>query len=222
MTILVIEDEQKLVDILKKALSSERYGVDVAMDGEDGLAKAMKNNYDMIILDIMLPKKDGIEICQELRKLGIHTPVIMLTARGALTDRVIGLDAGADDYLIKPFGLEELFARIRAVLRRRKISSSLIYKIDDLVMDTKKHEVTRNGKVLKLTPKEYRLLNILMRQHGEVLTRQKLIEEAWGPDFIEENNDLNVHIRYLRSKVDGKDQKILIHTVRGVGYVLKE
>ncbi len=222
MTILVIEDEQKLVDILKKALSSQRYGVDVAMDGEDGLVKAMKNNYDMIILDIMLPKKDGIEVCQELRKLGIHTPVIMLTARGVLADRIIGLDAGADDYLVKPFGLEELFARIRAVLRRRKISSSLIYKIDDLVMDTKKHEVTRNGKVLKLTPKEYRLLNILMRQHDEVLTRQKLIEEAWGPDFVEENNDLNVHIRYLRSKVDVKNQKPLIHTVRGVGYVLKE
>ncbi len=222
MTILIIEDEEKLVNILKKALTGERYGVDVAFNGEDGLVKAMKNNYNLIILDIMLPKKDGIEVCKELRRLEVHTPIIMLTARGVVADRVLGLDAGADDYLVKPFGLEELFARIRAVLRRRKISSSMIYKIADLVMDIKKHEVTRAGKLLSLTPKEYKLLDILMRQHGEVLTRQKLIEEAWSPDFKEENNELNVHIRYLRRKIDGKNQNPLIHTVRGVGYVLKE
>ncbi len=222
MAILIIEDEKKLVDILKRALKGERYSVDVAYDGEEGLEKAMKNNYALIILDIMLPKKDGFTVCKELRQHEIHTPIIMLTARGSVDDRVTGLDVGADDYLIKPFGLNELFARIRAVLRRPKTTESNITKVADLIIDRKKHEVTRAGKVISLTPKEYKLLDVLISNHGEAINRRKLIDHAWGPAFEETNNELNVHIRYLRSKIDGAKNKPLIHTVRGVGFMLKE
>lgn len=222
MTILVIEDEKKLLDILKRALKGEHYTVETAEDGEEGLQKALKNNYGLIILDLMLPKKDGMEVCLELRKSQIHTPIIMLTARGIVEDRVRGLDIGADDYLLKPFEMSELFARIRAVLRRRKTSDTLILKAADLVMDTKAHEVTRNGKKISLTPKEYRLLDTLLRQKGEALTRAQLIKEAWGSDFKEENYELNVHMKYLRNKVDKGFGKELIQTVRGVGYAIKE
>jgi DNA-binding response OmpR family regulator len=222
MAILIIEDERKLVDILKRALKGERYSVDVAYDGEEGLEKAMKNNYALIILDIMLPKKDGFTVSKELRQRQIHTPIIMLTARGSVEDRVTGLDAGADDYLIKPFGLNELFARVRAVLRRPKTTEANIAKVADLVVDRKKHEVTRAGKVIALTPKEYKLLDTLISNPGEAINRRQLIDHAWGPTFKETNNELNVHIRYLRSKIDGGKNKPLIHTVRGVGFVLKE
>lgn len=222
MPILIIEDEKKLVDILAIALKGERYSVDVAYDGEEGLNKAMKNTYSLILLDIMLPKKDGLTICRELRVHQIHTPVIMLTARGTLEDRVDGLDAGADDYLIKPFGLKELFARIRAVLRRRKTADSDVTKIADLVMDKKKHEVTRAGVVIPLAPKEYKILDTLLSSRGEAVNRRKLLDRAWGPDFKETGNELNVHIKYLRTKIDAGNKKPLIHTVRGVGFVLKE
>jgi two-component system OmpR family response regulator len=222
MPILIIEDEKKLVDILKIALKGERYSVDVAYDGQEGLDKAMKNNYSLIILDIMLPKKDGFAVCRDLRAHQIHTPIIMLTARGTEGDRVTGLDAGADDYLIKPFSLNELFARIRAVLRRRKTTDSNIVKIADLVMDHKKHEVTRAGRIIALTPKEYKLLDSLLSHPGEAVNRRNLIDHAWGPDFQETNNELNVHINYLRTKLEKGDKKSLIHTIRGVGFVLKE
>ncbi len=221
MSILIIEDEKKLVSILKRALKSERYSVEVAYDGKEGLDKAMKHEYSLILLDIMLPKKDGFAVCKELRERQIHTPIIMLTARGSAEDRVAGLDVGADDYLVKPFGINELFARIRAVLRRRKTADSDTMKIVDLVMDNKKHEVTRAGKIISLTPKEYKLLNTLLSNHGEAVNRRKLIDDAWGPDFNETNNELSVHIRYLRRKIDGKKNKPLIHTIRGVGFVLK-
>ena len=226
MPILVIEDEKKLVDILKIALKGERYSVDIAYEGEEGLKKALNNNYSLIILDIMLPKKDGFAICRELRAHHIHTPIIMLTARSTIEDRIEGLNAGADDYLIKPFGLNELFARIRAVLRRRKTSDPDITKIADLVMDRNKHEVTRAGKVIPLTPKEYKLLDKLMSNQGEAISRRKLIDSAWGPAFKETHNELNVHIRYLRRKIDGninkKKVKPLIHTVRNLGFFLKK
>lgn len=225
MAILVIEDEKKLVDILKIALKGERYSVDVAYDGQEGLQKAMKNNYSLILLDIMLSKKDGLSVCRELRAHQINTPIIMLTAKGTLEDRVEGLNAGADDYLIKPFGFTELFARIRAVLRRRRNTESDIVKIADLIMDKKKHEVTRAGKVIALTPKEYKLLDVLISNRGEAINRQKLLDHAWGPAFKEAGNELNVHIRYLRKKIDGTGKtksQPLIHTVRGVGFVLKE
>ena len=170
----------------------------------------------------MLPRKDGLEVCRELRARGIHTPIIMLTARGSTEDRVTGLDVGADDYLVKPFGMKELFARIRAVLRRKKTTEPDVKKVGDLIMDKRRHEVTRNGKVIHLTPKEYKLLNVLISNSGEAINRRKLIDSAWGPEFSEENNELNVHIKYLRRKIDSKKDKPLIHTIRGVGFVLKE
>ena len=221
MAILIIEDEKKLSDILCKALKSEKYSVDTAFDGEVGFDKAMKNSYSLIVLDIMLPKKDGIEICRDLRKKGIHTPIIMLTARGTIEDRVTGLDLGADDYMVKPFGINELFARIRALLRRRKTTDPDIHKIADLVVDKVKHEVTRAGKKILLTPKEYKLLDLLITFQGEVINRRKLIDTAWGPLFKESNNELNVHIRYLRRKIDINHKK-LIYTVRGSGFVLRD
>lgn len=223
MKILVIEDTKKLADILKKALTAERYSVDLAYDGQVGLDKALKNDYDLILLDIMLPKKDGLKVCRLLRVRSIHTPIIMLTARTAEADRVSGLDIGADDYLTKPFGIGELLARMRAVLRRRKTTDSLVLKIKDLVLDTKKHEVKRAGKVIDLTPKEYKLLFALLRSNGEALTRRELLDTAWNPGFIESNNhELNVHMRYLRTKIDTKSLKPLIRTVRGVGYTIRD
>jgi DNA-binding response OmpR family regulator len=210
------------VDILKKALKNERYSVDVAYDGESGLEKAMTNSYSVILLDIMLPKKDGFLVCKELRQHEIHTPIIMITAKDSIGDRVNGFDVGADDYLIKPFDLKELSARIRAVLRRRKKTESDIVKVADLVIDKKKHEVIRAGKVVHLSPKEYMLLDILISNSGEAINRQRLISHAWEPNFRESNNELNVHIKYLREKIDENYDKPLIHTIRGVGYVLKE
>ncbi len=222
MTILIIEDEKKLVEILKKALRGERYAFDIAYDGEEGFQKALTGNYGLIILDLSLPKKDGMDVCKELRARMIHTPIIMLTARGVIENRVNGLDVGADDYLLKPFSLDELFARIRAVLRRRKVTEIPLFNIADLVVDGKRHQVTRASKALSLTPKEYRLLDTLIRNKGQAITRKQLIEEAWGPHFVETNNELNVHIRYLRRKIDSDRDEPLIQTIRGVGYALRE
>jgi two-component system alkaline phosphatase synthesis response regulator PhoP len=196
--------------------------VDVAYDGQEGLEKAMKNNYSLIILDIILPKKDGFAICRDLRAHQIHTPIIMLTARGSEENRVEGLDAGADDYLVKPFGLTELFARIRAVLRRRKIAAADIVKFGNFLMDKRKHEVTYDGKVISLTPKEYKLLDLLVTNKEQAITRRELIDKAWGPEFAETNNELNVHINYLRKKLEKVDESTLVHTIRGVGFMLKE
>lgn len=222
MTILIIEDEKKLVEILKKVLRSEKYAFDIAYDGEEGYQKALKGNYGLIILDLSLPKKDGMDVCRELRAKMIHTPIIMLTARSVIENRVEGLDAGADDYLLKPFSLNELSARIRAVLRRRKVVDVPLLSISDIIIDDKKHEVTRKGEVLVLTPKEYRILNTLVRNKDQAITRQQLIEEVWGPQFKETNNELNVHVRYLRRKVDEGRTNPLIKTIRGVGYAIRE
>lgn len=222
MSILIVEDEKKLSDILKRALSGERYSIDTAYDGDEGLQKASKNNYSIILLDIRLPKRDGFSVCKELRLKQVNTPIIMLTAMADVHDKINGLDSGADDYLVKPFSLDELFARIRAVMRRRRNTDSDIISVADLVMDKKKHEVTRSGKVIPLTPKEYKLLYTLLSSHGEAITRRKLLDYAWGPEFKETNNELNVHIKYLRNKVDKSVKNPLIHTVRGVGFVLKE
>lgn len=222
MVILVIEDEVKLSDILYRALKNERYSVDTAYDGEEGYKKAISNDYGLIVLDLKLPKKDGLTLCKELRAKQIHTPIIILTARSTEEDRVKGLDFGADDYLLKPFSLDELFARIRAVLRRRKVTESDIKKIDTLIIDRKKHEVTRSGKVVTLTPKEYKLLDTLIGHQNEALTRRYLIVQAWGPHFEETGNELNVHMRYLRKKIETLKEKKLIYTIRGVGFLLKE
>ncbi len=222
MTILIIEDEKKLVAILKKALKRERYATDEAYDGEAGLKKALKNSYSLILLDIMLPRRNGMEVCSELRRRGRETPVIMLTARGMTEDRVQGLDLGADDYIVKPFEMSELFARMRAVLRRRKALEAPVRKVGNLVFDASRHQVTRAGRQIALTPKEYRLLDTLIRHANQALTRRQLLDEAWGPDFKETNYELNVHIRYLRQKIDPARTKKLICTVRGVGYALRE
>ncbi len=222
MTILIIEDEKKLVDILAKAFTSERYLYDVAYDGEKGLEMALKGNYTLIVLDLSLPKKDGLDVCKELRAKLVHTPVIMLTARGVIEDRVLGLDVGADDYLLKPFSLDELFARIRAVLRRRKVAESVVLTFANLQLDPKKHEVTRDGKVLLLTPKEYRLIETLLRNKGQAVTRAQLIEDTWGKNAGDVDLELNVHMRYLRRKIDGTKKTSLIQTVRGVGYTLRD
>lgn len=222
MTILIIEDEKKLVGILKRALKGERYSVEVAYDGKEGLEKAIKSSYSLILLDVMLPEMDGFAVCKELRNRQIHTPIIMLTAKGGAEDRVAGLDVGADDYLIKPFGLDELFARIRAVLRRRVTVDAEIMKIADLELDKKKHELSRAGEIIPLTPKEYKLLEVLLNNQGEAISRRRLIDNAWGPGFEETNNELNVHIRYLRKKINGNKTKSLIQTIRGTGFVIKE
>lgn len=222
MAILIVEDEVKIVELLKRALKGENYSVETALDGAEGLSKALKNKYEMIILDIMLPIKGGFTICKELRARGIHTPIIMLTARGLEEEKVRGLDLGADDYLVKPFSMEELFARIRSIMRRRKTVDGDIWKVGDLVLDTKKHEVTRAGKNISLTPKEYNLLHSLISRKGEALSRRELIDNAWGPQFFESNNELNVHIRYLRKKINDDNAKPLIRTMRGVGFIIKE
>jgi DNA-binding response OmpR family regulator len=221
MSILVIEDEKKLAEILRKALKSERYAVDSAYDGAEGLKKALKGGYALIVLDIMLPKKNGFDVCKELRAAGIDTPIIMLTARATLEDRVNGLDLGADDYLVKPFGIEELFARIRALLRREKKGDPLVLKVADISIDTKSHDVRKGNKVLPLSPKEYILLETLLRKPGEALTRRQLLDAAWGPEFRETNHELNVHMRYLRRKVDTSGKAGIIKTIRGVGYAAK-
>ena len=223
MIILLIEDEYKLGKALKKGLKLERYTVDVAYDGEEGLRKGAQKDYDVIVLDLMLPKKDGIEVCKALRRKHVHSPILMLTARDRVEDRIEGLDSGADDYLVKPFEFSELLARIRALLRRRKTTEQTKLKIGDLVLDPASHQVKRGGEVIYLNPKEYSLLDYFMRYPNLVLTREQLLEHIWGPDFSPKGNYLDVHIRYLRRKIDAKShKKKLIHTVRGVGYKIVE
>lgn len=217
MTILLIEDEYKLVKALQKGFRLERYAVDVAYDGEEGLRKGMQKDYDVIVLDLMLPKKDGIEVCRALRRKHVHSPILMLTARDGLKDRIEGLDSGADDYLAKPFDFSELLARIRALLRRRKTTEQTKLKIGDLVLDPANHQVKRGGKLIRLSPKEYGLLDYLMRYPDQILSKDQLIEHVWGPDVKHTGNELAVYIRYLRRKVNSR-QKERIQTVRGVGY----
>jgi len=217
MTILLIEDEYKFARVIKKGLEIERYTVDVAYDGEEGLRRGLKNEYDVILLDLMLPKKDGMDVCRELRNRKIQAPIIMLTARDKVEDRIQGLDVGADDYLVKPFDFSELLARIRALLRRRKTTEQTKLKVGDLVLDPASHQVKRSGKMIRLNPKEYSLLDYLMRYPDRILSKDQLIEHVWGPDVEHSGNQLAVYIRYLRRKVNSR-QKEAIQTVRGVGY----
>jgi heavy metal response regulator len=222
MYILVVEDQRKVAGFLKKGLQEEGHTVDVAYDGEEGLVMAMINHYDLIILDIMLPKKNGMEVLRELRTEGIPAPVLMLTARDSLEDKVKGLDGGADDYLTKPFAFAELLARIRALLRRGKPETSVELTAADLTLDPATREVQRAGKEIELTNKEYTLLEYLLRNKGQVLTRSLISEHVWGYQFDTGTKIVNVYVNYLRNKIDSGFDKKLIHTVRGVGYVLKE
>jgi len=222
MTILIVEDDYKITRFIKKGLEMEQYTVDTAYDGDEALDKIETNGYDLVILDIMLPKKDGVEVCKDMRKKRIETPVIMLTARDSIDDRVKGLDSGADDYLVKPFSFDELLARIRALLRREPQVKRPVLKIADLKLDPKTHEVTRSGKPLNLTSKEYRLLDYLMRRPSQVCTRTMIGEHIWGYNFMEKSNVIDVYMSYLRKKVDRGFNKKLIHTIRNVGYKIKE
>jgi DNA-binding response OmpR family regulator len=222
MTILVVEDEVKISRFIKKGLEMEHYTVETAFDGLEALEKAEINNYDLIVLDVLLPKLNGIETCQKLRDKKIDTPILMLTARDTVEDRVAGLDAGADDYLIKPFAFGELLARIRALLRREKTVKTTKLTIGDLTLDPATHEVHRGGKEIKLSSKEYRLLDYMMRRPGNVCTRTMIGEHIWGYNFTDDSNVIDVYISYLRKKIDHGFRNKLIHTVRDVGYKIQD
>jgi heavy metal response regulator len=221
MRILVIEDEKKVARFIKKGLGEEGYAVDLAFDGEEGLARVLDQVHDLIILDIALPKMDGLQLLKKLREKKVPTPVLLLTVRATIEDKVLGLDSGADDYLPKPFAFQELLARIRALLRRKAEAGPPLLQVEDLVLDPARHLVTRGGKKMDLTSKEFALLEYLMRNAGRVLTRAMISEHVWNYDFDTETNVIDVYVNYLRRKIDSGGEKRLIHTIRGSGYVLK-
>ncbi|PYL10091.1 MAG: DNA-binding response regulator [Verrucomicrobia bacterium] len=221
MRILVIEDEKKTAAFLAKGLREAGFTVDVARDGETGLEQARASRFDLLIVDIMLPKKDGWEVVAELRRDGVRTPMLFLTARDSVRDRVKGLELGADDYLVKPFAFSELLARVRSVLRRAPKRQAEHLRIDDLELDVRRHKATRSGTALKLTPKEFLLLAHLVRSAGEVVSRGEIAEHVWDVGFATDTNVVDVVVRRLRAKVDDPFKSKLIHTIRGVGYVLK-
>ena len=218
MRILLIEDNRRLSDSLRMTLQDDGYAVDVAYDGLEGEELAMMAPYDIIILDIMLPQKDGLSVCKALRNQRVNTPVLMLTARDALEDRVSGLDSGADDYLVKPFEVDELRARMRALLRRESGSKSPLLKVADLEMDPATHAVQRAGQPIELTSKEFALLEYLMRHPNRLVTREMIQEHLWGYDHVLGSNVVDVYIRRLRRKIDDDSQVKLIETMRGTGY----
>ena len=221
MRILVVDDDRRLCAIIKRGLLEEAYAVDLAYDGEEGEYLAEVNPYDLIILDIMLPNKDGIEVCHELRAKKINTPILMLTAKDTVEDRVTGLDTGADDYLVKPFAFSELLARVRALLRREGISKSPELRVRDLTLNTLTRQVWRGQRPIELTTKEYVILEYIMRHPNVVVTRTMIEEHAWDYDFDSLSNLVDVYIRRLRRKIDNEREDSLIQTVRGAGYRLK-
>jgi heavy metal response regulator len=222
MRILVVEDEKKVASFIKRGLEEEHYEVDLAGDGEQGLAMAETNVYDLILMDLMLPKLDGLAVVKELRRKQISTPVLCLTAKDTVDDIVSGLDSGSDDYLTKPFAFAELLARVRALVRRGTKDRGAEIRFSDLRLDPVAHKVWRGGKELELTAKEYALLEYMMRNPNQVLTRTMIAEHVWDYTFDSFTNIIDVYVNYLRKKVDKDFDKKLIHTVRGVGYVLKE
>ena len=221
MRILVVDDDRRLCSIIRRGLQEEAYAVDAAYDGEEGEYLAEINPYDLIILDIMMPKKDGIQVCRALRSKRVDSLVLMLTAKDAVEDRVRGLDAGADDYLVKPFAFNELLARIRALLRREGVFKSPELQGGDLVLDTLTRQVRRGQETIDLTTKEYAILEYFMRHPNMVITRTMLEEHVWNYDFDSMSNLIDVYIRRLRSKIDVEGEDSLIQTVRGAGYRLK-
>ncbi|MFC1618138.1 response regulator transcription factor [Patescibacteria group bacterium] len=222
MRILVVEDENKIATFIKKGLEAERHAVDVALDGEIGLQKCMRDVYDLIILDLILPKLEGEEICKSVREEGINTPIIILTSKDSTEDKIKGLDSGADDYLTKPFSFDELVARVRALLRRQTNKSKTdLIESGDLMIDLKKHMVLLKKREIILSAKEFSLLEYLARNAGEVVTRTQITEHVWDQNYDSFTNVVDVYIRYLRKKLDGRRQKSLIETVRGVGYRLQ-
>lgn len=222
MKILVVEDEKKVASFIKKGLEEEYYSVDLAYDGKEGLKLALGEEYDLIILDIMLPLKDGIVLLKDIRSDKINTPVLLLTAKDTVRDKVEGLDSGADDYLTKPFAFEELLARIRALLRRNEGRKSLFLSARDLVLDTQSHKVTRSGVEIALTPKEYSILEYLLRNKNRVISRTLLSEHVYDYHFDSDTNVIDVYINKLRNKIDKQFDSALLHTIRGVGYIIKD
>ncbi len=222
MRILVVEDEKTLANLIKKGYEEEGFAVDVAYDGEDGLYLAQNNIYDCIVLDIMLPIIDGISILKKLREQNNSTPIIILTAKDAVQDKVLGLDSGSDDYLTKPFSFEELLSRTRAIVRRKYLVSTPIIKIDDLEIDTVRKTVKRANKLIELSAKEYTLLEYLALNKNKVLSRSMIIEHMYNEDFDLDSNVIDVFINRIRNKIDRNFGKQLIHTVRGLGYSLRE
>ena len=220
MRLLLVEDDEGIIRFLEKGLREAKYAVDVAQDGDDALYKASLNEYDVIILDIMIPGRDGLEVCRELRNQGSKVPVIMLTARDDVRDRVLGLDVGADDYLTKPFQVSELLARLRALMRRGPVLKSTVIEIADLRIDTSAQTVKRAGRSLALTAREYALIEYLARNAGRVVSRSELIEHVWDERYDSYSNVIDVHINHLRQKIDRESDQPLIHTRRGAGYIL--
>jgi two-component system copper resistance phosphate regulon response regulator CusR len=220
--VLVIEDEPKTSSYLKVGLSEQGFVVDIANNGEDGLHLAAHGEYDLVLLDVMLPRRDGWSVLANLRGEGNRTPVLMLTARDDIPERVRGFDLGADDYLVKPFAFSELLARMRNLLRRGPVRSTGSVHVGDLELDLSRQRAARCGKRLDLTPMEFRLISLLARRAGEVLSRTYIAEQVWDMNFDSDSNVVEVHIRRLRAKVDDPFRKPMIHTVRGVGYVLEE
>lgn len=222
MRILVAEDEKDLNRLIEKKLAKSGYGVDTAFDGEEALDYVEFAEYDAIILDVMMPKKDGFAVIKEMRSRGINTPVIFLTARDSIEDRVAGLDLGANDYLVKPFSFDELMARVRAMTRMKYGASENVLSVDGLSLNCSTHEVTRDGKGITLSAKEYAMLEFMMRNDGIVLSREKLENHVWNYDYEGGTNLVDVYVSYLRKKVDGGFDKKLIKTVRGFGYVISD
>jgi DNA-binding response OmpR family regulator len=221
MRLLLVEDQPKVASFIRRGLEEEHYAVDVASKGNDALDLLAVNTYDLVILDLMLPDISGFDVCKELRQQGLSVPVLMLTARDALDEKVAGLDAGADDYLTKPFAFPEFLARVRALLRRREDVKTTKLQIADLVLDTASHEVTRGGKIIQLASKEYAVLEYLMRHAERVVTRTMMLEAVWGYDFDPGSNVVDVYIRYLRRKLDDPYPVKLLETIRGTGYRLR-
>jgi len=221
MRLLVVEDEKKVASFIKQGLGEEGYAVDVALDGEKGLETALDRVHDLIILDISLPKMDGLQVLKNLRQQRVGIPVLLLTVRATIEDKVLGLDAGADDYLTKPFAFQELVARVRALMRRRAETEPALLRVADLILDPARRVVSRGAEKIELTPKEFALLEYFMRNPGRVLTRTQMIEHVWNYDFDTMTNIIDVYVNYLRKKIDSDREPKLIHTVRGVGYVLK-
>lgn len=222
MRILIAEDDKKVANFLKRGLKEECYAVDVCYDGEEALDQIDINEYDLIILDIMLPKKNGFAVCRELRHNGINTPVIMLTARNQVEDRIRGLKEGADDYLSKPFAFEELLARIQALFRRTQDYKGKTLKVGDMELDPVSRKIFRAGKEITLTGKEYALLEFLMRNKGNIVTHTRLIEHVWDMNYDGLSNIVNVYINHLREKIDKNFPEKYIQTIRGVGYKIDE
>ncbi len=222
MRILLVEDEQKVAAFIKKGLEEESFVVEVTANGNEAIDKISKSTYDLVVMDIMIPGKDGVEVCRTMRKQGILTPVIMLTGKDTIEDKIKGLDAGADDYLCKPFSFSELIARIRALLRRDNEYKGIVLRVADLEFDLLSRRVNRAGKVVQLTGKEYALLEFLMRNKGRVVSELEIVENVWDMSYDPVTNVVNVYIHHLRNKMDRGFSKKLIYTVRGKGYIMKD